>query len=147
MATAQQAQDAIAAKLEATLPSGTTPTRMATDLSTDLQPVPAGKTRYQLKAWAGPRSEVGDSNLIYRPVLDILMRVHYHLGAGEAERTWTSGSMHSALEAILDPGWWLTISEVFYLDSFPGLEETDVSRVGRVITFQLRARVTVDPNA
>lgn len=145
MATSAQVMANIAAKLQTTLPS--TPARLASDLDSSLQAVPFNVTRYQLRAFAGPVSEVADSSVAFYPAMAVSLTVAYHLGTG-TEQAWTATGMQAAMEALLDPSWWRTIAGVFLVQaSLPEVALSDIRRVGRVVSFTLTLQLSVDPAA
>lgn len=141
MATAKQAVAAIAAAVEGT---ALAPGAMASDLALDREAIPAGATRYQLQAWAGPSSTHDDSNENFLPALAVRLAIHHHLGENEAERDFTQDEMQDFLEVVLDPDFWDDLPEVHNVDEAPELALSDVTRVGRVISFIVTTVVTVD---
>lgn len=143
--TAAQVMANIAAKLQTTLPNS--PARLASDLDATLQPVPFNTTRYQLRAFAGPVTEVQDSSVAFYPAMAVSLTVAYHLGTG-TEQAWTASGMQGALEALLNPSWWRTIAGVFLVAAtLPEVALSDIVRVGRVVSFTLTLQLTIDPSA
>jgi hypothetical protein len=142
MADAKTVLGNIATKLNTDLPN--TPARLASDIDATHQPVPAGTCRYQLHG--KPNEDITpDANPSFYPSLIILLSVHYHLDTGEVERDWTEADMQDTLETLLDPDWWDAVTGVYAVDAYPTVG--DVTRVGKVISFQVATVLTVDPNA
>jgi hypothetical protein len=136
---------AIAAKLQTTLPNS--PARLASDLDNTYQAVPFNTTRYMLKAFSGPVSEVADSAVAFYPAMAVALTVAFHLGTG-TEQSWTATGMQNVLDALLAPSWWRTIAGVFLVEAnLPQVSLGDIVREGRVVHFSLTLELSVDPAA
>ncbi len=146
MATPAQAKAAIATKLEAAM-SAESAARLASDFDTTREAIPASQVRYQLQAWVGGDTTEEDSNEIFTPSMPVKLIVHYHLGAVEAEQTYTDGRMQTVLATILDPDWWTDISSIRRIDAQPEAALDDIARVGDVVSFTVTVIVTVDLSA
>ena len=132
------ARDAIEAKLLATL-SGSQ--RLASDLRLDLEQIPAGSTRFQLRAYQTGISDDPESAESDVPVIGVQVSVHHYLSS--TERAYTEGVMESELHTQMDPGFWRDIPEVRGVESPPSLSTTDVGRTGKVVSYSYTVFVAV----
>lgn len=145
--TPAQVKAAVASKLE-TLMSAESLARLASDFDISRERIPAGAARYQLQAWVGPQTAMADANPTFHPAMSVRLLVHYHLGASEAERTYTDGRMQTVLSALSDPEWWMSVSGVERgLDEDPEIPVSSIARVGDVVSFLLTLTLTVNVNA
>lgn len=85
-----------------------TPTRLASDYRGDvLAGLAAGATVFQLKGLAGGGEF--DSN-DFRETMPVVLTVYHRLGAAEAERDYTEGTMQTDAAALIDKSIWRTAS-------------------------------------
>jgi len=112
-------------------------TRLASDLRDDLEPIPSGATRYQLRASSS--GSASDSN-VTRTLVSLELLLHHRLAG--AERAWTEGSLQSHLETITRAAWWRALASVYGVD--PDVE-IELSREGAVVTASFSITVEIKP--
>ena len=149
MATPAQVLANIASAV-ATLTSGT---RLGSDLSENVERIPAGGLRFALKSVvSAPKIRSNDSASSARVTLALEVSVYYRLGAAEAERTYTEGNRLTHMTALLNPLWWEAISGVAGIaepldQARPNVALSDFTREGdgEVITYRITVAVIVAP--
>jgi hypothetical protein len=95
--------------LETALDAALSGTRLAREVAIGRIVIPQNSTRYRMifgvAPWVIDSNEMGE-------VLSIELTVIRHLGAAEAEQTYTEGNMLTQQLAILDPSFWAYTSTV-----------------------------------
>jgi hypothetical protein len=149
MATPAQTLTNIAVAI-ATLTGGT---RLGSDLSENVERIPAGGLRFALKSLvSAPQIRSNDTSSSGRVTIAMELAVHYRLGAAEAERTYTEGSRLTHMSSLLNPLWWEAISGVGGIaepvdQARPATQLSDFTRDGdgEVITYRITVAVIVEP--
>jgi len=106
----------------------------------DLDSIPAGGLRYQLRADSIGRSLLANTE---REVWRVEVTIARKLGVGEAERTYTEGGTSGAIPqqvALLSRDFWL-VTGVYSLDPSKERELEPIERVGKVVRFTAKATI------
>lgn len=149
MATPAQTLTNIAVAI-ATLTGGT---RLGSDLSENVERIPAGGLRFALKSLvSAPQIRSNDTSSSGRVTIAMELAVHYRLGAAEAERTYTEGNRLTHMSSLLNPIWWEAITGVGGIaepatQARPATQLSDFTRDGDggVITYRITVAVIVAP--
>jgi len=134
MATPADLLAQIAAAVEAQV-SGAV--RLASDYRDDLEPIPAGATRYQVRG--GPSGRDSDSNET-RTVESVEVSLHHALSG--AERVYTEGAMQSDVAALIALSFWRGLAAVAEVIEPPGYE---VEREALVVSVTVSVEVSITP--
>jgi hypothetical protein len=140
MATLAQLDAQAAALIEAL---GCTPTRLGSDHRLDLEKIPAGAARYQLRVFPPAIDERRGGNVVYA-VAELAVAIHYRLGLAEAERTYTLGDHQTDSLAMLERDYWTALAAVFDVTQGPSMEEA-IARVGNVLSYTVAVEVRIQP--
>ncbi len=112
------------------------------DYRKDLDDVPIGTSRYQLRAQY-ENDEGIRSDVIFKGA-SFVVELHHHLGAAEAEDAYTGAGEFVTLQAtLLGVAFWEAIAGIRRVRSGPDLA-VDVVRNGNVLSFGVGVVVTMD---
>lgn len=136
MATPAQLLSDVAAAVEAQV-SGIV--RLGSDYRDDLEAIPAGATRYQLRG--GPAAQDFDSNAT-RIVEAIELLVSHHLADPDDERAYTEAAMQTNVAALIALSFWKGLASAFEVLSRP---EYAVEREINVVTVTITTQVSIVP--
>lgn len=125
------------ADIAAAVVTQTGATRLGSDYRDDLEAIPDGATRFQLRG--GPSGQDTDSNISYA-VASVQLRVHHRLSG--TERAYTEAAMQTDLAAMIDPEFWRGLASAFEVLEDPVYS---VERVGRVITYTIETSIAIVP--
>jgi hypothetical protein len=81
-------------------------TRLADDYLVGREAIPASATRFRLRGIATVLGAI-DANS-QRSTLTVVLNVLRHLGATDAERTYSEGAMQSAVSALIEDSYWFS---------------------------------------
>ncbi|MCI0344826.1 MAG: hypothetical protein L0221_05185 [Chloroflexi bacterium] len=101
--------------------------RLASDYRDDLEAIPVGATRYQLRG--GAAGKAADNSNVSLTFVGVEVSLHHRLPG--AERTYTEGVLQTHLEQLVDSGWWRGIAAVAYVQEEG---ESVIERVGSVVS-------------
>ena len=109
----------------------------------DLEQVPAGATRYQVRGQY--ESDDGRNSAAPKKGVSFLVEFHHHIDlvAGDTELTHVDGDMVTIQAAMMAVAWWKTISGVFEVRSGPDLA-IDLRRAGNVLSYGVGAELVID---
>jgi hypothetical protein len=136
MATPAQLLAQIATAVEAQI-SGIV--RLGSDYRDDLEAIPAGGNRYQLRG--GPARREPDTNADYT-IEAVELTILHRLADRTDERAYTEGNMQSDIDALIDFAFWRDLAATHELNAAPSYE---VSRVGSVIVTTLALEIAITP--
>ena len=133
MATVADLRAALLAKLAA-LPGP--PTRLASDMRRDIEPIAAGATRFALSALlAGVVPK--DFNATRQIVAVDLAFLHRLAGD---ERAFTESALDGLLAAVTSLAWWKVDGVVWEVETAAALE---AERIGNVVRAEISARLVL----
>jgi hypothetical protein len=112
--------------------------RLGSDYRDDLESIPAGATRYQLRG--GPAGKDSSNSNTTRTVVAVELEL-IHALAGD-ERTWTEGAMQTHVEVFIGLAFWRDLAASYDVTAAPSYE---VERVGRVVTTTIAVSLSVVP--
>jgi len=111
--------------------------RLGSDYREDLEPIPAGGTRYQVQAQlAGGDS---DSN-VTRQAVSLTFVVLRKLPNALDERGYTEGDLQTYLADLSRLNWWRALTSVYGVLELPTVETT---RVGNVVRLEVEIRLAL----
>lgn len=138
MPTPAGALAAVAAALEAQLVGIA---RLGSDYRDDLERLPAGARRYQLRG--GVAGETVDSNAT-RQRLALELRILHALADPAAERAYTEGALLDAEALLLSRAFWRGIAGLG-LDEIEDGPSYRVERTGRIVALSVTLTVSILP--
>ncbi len=134
MATLQEMLAQVAAALVTLLaPTG----RMRSDLRDDLEAIPLGATRFQLRGSPAGVSLDSNENATLEALEVVIL---HHLDSPDGEAAYADGILQPHLAALISPTWWRALSTVSEVDSDPELVR---DREGNVVITLVRVTVSV----
>lgn len=113
--------------------------RLGSDHRDDLEKIPAGATRYQLRG--GPAGIRYDSNQ-GATIEAVELVIAHRLASPTAERTYTEGALQTTLEALIAPAWWRALAACREVARVPGYA---VERRGNVIEAVVTTELVITP--
>ncbi len=109
----------------------------------DLDQVPAGETRYQIRGQY--EADDGRNSAAPKKGVSFLVEFHHHidLAGGDTELTHITGDMVTLQAAMTGVAWWKTISGVHEVRSGPDLA-IDLRRAGNVLSYGVGVELVID---
>lgn len=141
MATLATVTSALVTKIDALV---TLTSRMTTSQHrADLDSVPVGETRYQLRGQY--ESDDGRNSAAPKKGVSFLVEFHHHLDLvdGDTEATHVDGDMVAIQSAMTGVAWWKTLTGVFEVRSGPDLA-INLRREGNVLSYGVGAELVID---
>jgi hypothetical protein len=112
--------------------------RLGSDYRDDLESIPAGSTRYQLRG--GPAGKDSTNSNTTRTVVAVELELIHALAGGE--RTWTEGAMQTHVEVLIGLSFWRDLAASYDVTAAPSYV---VERVGRVVMTTIAVSLSVVP--
>lgn len=116
--------------------------RLDSDFRDDLESVPVGGTRFQLRGI--PAGIDFDSNA-QRTVEAVELLIHHRLSDPDLERAYTEGALQTDVAAMIAPSFWRNLASAFDLIEPPVAEIGPNDRDANVITVAITTQISIVP--
>jgi len=117
-----------------------TPSRVGSDMVTNLEGLATNTTKFQLRKDYIRRIEGSSSNVAYYAAT-LFVTIHHELSSASNERAYTSSAMLTQQLSLSDPAWWRAISGVFDVVEGPTLQ-SEAERNGNTISYSYAVSVS-----
>lgn len=108
----------------------------------DLDSVPAGETRYQIRGQY--ESDDGRASPAPKKGVSFIVEFHHHIdiAGGDVESDHVEGDMVTLQSAMTGVKWWKTIAGVFEVSEGPDLS-IDLRRDGNLLSYGVGAKLVI----
>lgn len=111
--------------------------RMRSDIRDDLEAIPLGATRFQLRGAPAGVSLDSNENATLEALEVVIL---HHLDNPDGEAAYADGILQTHLTALISPTWWRALSAVSEVATDPEIER---DREGNVVITLVRVTVSV----
>lgn len=118
------------------------PTRMLSNVRTDLESIAAGATKYQLLVT--PAGRTRDDSNVDSVLASVMLLLHHKLADSTDEEAFSEGNLQTDLTSMTTRSWWEALTSVFGIDAEKDFEVAQ-TREGNVYSMTLSVTVIVQP--